>query len=74
MIGRLTGRLLEKQPPHLVLDVQGVGYELEASMNTLLGLPAVGEDCSCSPIWSCVKTPSCSMASARSRSVVCSGN
>ncbi|MHC9037568.1 OB-fold domain-containing protein, partial [Cobetia marina] len=45
MIGRLTGRLLEKQPPHLVLDVQGVGYELEASMNTLLGLPAVGEDC-----------------------------
>ena len=45
MIGRLTGTLLEKQPPQLVLDVQGVGYELEASMNTLLGLPAVGEHC-----------------------------
>nr|WP_163503267.1 Holliday junction branch migration protein RuvA [Halomonas socia] len=43
MIGRLRGTLLEKQPPWLVLDVGGVGYELEASMNTLLALPATGE-------------------------------
>ncbi|APX93101.1 Holliday junction branch migration protein RuvA [Halomonas sp. 1513] len=43
MIGRLRGTLLEKQPPWLVLDVGGVGYEIEASMNTLLALPAVGE-------------------------------
>lgn len=43
MIGRLRGTLLEKQPPWLVIDVGGVGYELEASMNTLLALPGVGE-------------------------------
>ena len=43
MIGRLRGTLLEKQPPWLVVDVAGVGYELEASMTTLVALPAVGE-------------------------------
>lgn len=43
MIGRLRGTLLEKQPPWLVVDVGGVGYELEASMSTLLALPAIGE-------------------------------
>lgn len=43
MIGRLRGTLLEKQPPWLVIDVSGVGYELEASMNTLLALPGAGE-------------------------------
>ncbi|SDF96936.1 Holliday junction DNA helicase subunit RuvA [Onishia taeanensis] len=43
MIGRLRGTLLEKQPPGLVVDVGGVGYELEASMTTLLALPGVGE-------------------------------
>ncbi|AXY41473.1 Holliday junction branch migration protein RuvA [Halomonas sp. JS92-SW72] len=43
MIGRLRGTLLEKQPPWLVVDVAGVGYELEASMTTLVALPATGE-------------------------------
>ncbi len=43
MIGRLRGTLLEKQPPWLVVDVAGVGYELEASMTTLVALPANGE-------------------------------
>ncbi|MFD2189929.1 Holliday junction branch migration protein RuvA [Pistricoccus aurantiacus] len=43
MIGRLRGTLLEKQPPWLVIDVGGVGYELEASMTTLLALPAPSE-------------------------------
>ncbi|MFY0989002.1 Holliday junction branch migration protein RuvA [Halomonas sp. C05BenzN] len=43
MIGRLRGTLLDKQPPWLVVDVAGVGYELEASMNTLVALPAPGE-------------------------------
>jgi len=43
MIGFLKGRLAMKQPPTLLLDVNGVGYELEAPMSTFYGLPAVGE-------------------------------
>jgi Holliday junction DNA helicase RuvA len=43
MIGRLTGLLLEKQPPHILLDVHGVGYELDAPMSTFYRLPALGE-------------------------------
>lgn len=46
MIGRLSGSLLEKQPPWIVIDVHGVGYELETSMNTLVALPAPGESVS----------------------------
>ncbi|MDY7218773.1 Holliday junction branch migration protein RuvA [Denitrificimonas sp. JX-1] len=43
MIGYLRGTLLEKQPPHVLLDVNGVGYELEVPMTTLFQLPAVNE-------------------------------
>ncbi len=43
MIGRLKGILLEKQPPAILVDVQGVGYELEASMSTFYHLPECGE-------------------------------
>ncbi|MEQ6917503.1 Holliday junction branch migration protein RuvA [Halomonas aquatica] len=43
MIGRLRGTLIEKQPPWLVVDVAGVGYELEASMTTLVAMPGTGE-------------------------------
>ncbi len=43
MIGRLKGILLEKQPPAILLDVQGVGYELEASMSTFYNLPENGD-------------------------------
>lgn len=46
MIGRLSGQLLAKQPPWIVIDVHGVGYELETSMNTLVALPTVGESVS----------------------------
>lgn len=43
MIGRLQGTILEKQPPTVLIDVQGVGYELEASMSTFYHLPDCGE-------------------------------
>ncbi|WP_293267871.1 Holliday junction branch migration protein RuvA [Neptunomonas sp.] len=42
MIGRLKGEIIEKQPPQLLVDVQGVGYEVEASMNTFFRLPDMG--------------------------------
>lgn len=43
VIGRLRGTLAEKQPPHLIVDVNGLGYELEVPMTTLYRLPKVGE-------------------------------
>ncbi len=43
MIGRLTGTLLEKQPPELVVEVHGVGYELDVPMSSFYNLPAIGE-------------------------------
>jgi len=43
VIGRLSGILLAKQPPHLMIDVHGVGYEVEAPMSTFFRLPAVGD-------------------------------
>ncbi len=46
MIGRLKGILVHKQPPWLVVDVHGVGYELEAPMSTFYDLPAVGSEVS----------------------------
>jgi holliday junction DNA helicase RuvA len=44
MIGRLRGILIHKQPPWLVLDVHGVGYELEAPMSTFYDLPETGKE------------------------------
>ncbi len=44
MIGRLHGILLEKQAPHLLIDVHGVGYELQAPMSTFYRLPEIGRE------------------------------
>ncbi|PVV17264.1 MAG: Holliday junction branch migration protein RuvA [gamma proteobacterium symbiont of Ctena orbiculata] len=43
MIGRLKGELVHKQAPHLLIDVNGVGYELEAPLSTFFTLPESGQ-------------------------------
>ncbi|MEJ2399112.1 MAG: Holliday junction branch migration protein RuvA [Gammaproteobacteria bacterium] len=43
MIGRISGILLEKQPPQLLVEVNGIGYEVDAPMSTFYQLPDVGE-------------------------------
>lgn len=43
MIGRIAGTLLEKNPPQLLVDCAGVGYEIDVPMSTFYNLPAVGE-------------------------------
>ncbi|THJ32183.1 Holliday junction branch migration protein RuvA [Lampropedia aestuarii] len=46
MIGKLSGKLVEKAPPLVVIDCHGVGYEVLVSMNTFYNLPQLGEACS----------------------------
>jgi Holliday junction DNA helicase RuvA len=43
MIGRLTGTLAEKNPPQVLVDCQGVGYEVDVPMSTFYNLPGLGE-------------------------------
>lgn len=44
MIGRLRGVLLEKRPPQILVDVSGVGYEVDVPMSTFCNLPAEGAE------------------------------
>lgn len=46
MIGQIRGIILEKQPPQLIVDVQGLGYEIDAPMGTFYQLPEVGQEVS----------------------------
>src|SRR6202171_5038056 len=43
MIGRLSGTLAEKNPPQLLIDANGVGYEVDVAMSPFYNLPAIGE-------------------------------
>lgn len=43
MIGQLTGKLISKQPPEVLIDVQGVGYEVQMPMTCFFELPDIGE-------------------------------
>ena len=43
MIGKLTGTLLEKNPPQILIDCHGVGYEVDVPMSTFYNLPVTGE-------------------------------
>lgn len=43
MIGRITGTLIEKNPPQIVVEANGIGYEIDVPMSTFYGLPATGQ-------------------------------
>ncbi|KAG0162153.1 hypothetical protein DFQ28_000584 [Apophysomyces sp. BC1034] len=43
MIGRIAGILLEKNPPHLLVDCSGIGYEIDVPMSTFYNLPGIGD-------------------------------
>ena len=44
MIGRIQGRLIESNPPHILVDVHGVGYEIDVPMSTFYSLPNLGSE------------------------------
>ena len=44
MIGRISGKLIARHPPQVIVDVQGIGYEIDVPMSTFYQLPATGSD------------------------------
>ena len=56
MIGFVRGRLAQKEPPWLVVDVNGVGYEIEAPMSTSFACPTSALKCCCARTSSCART------------------
>ena len=44
MIGRIAGRLIEKNPPQILVDVNGIGYEIDVPMSTFYNLPDIGQN------------------------------
>ena len=44
MIGRIKGQLVESNPPHILVDVHGVGYEVDVPMSTFYNLPALASE------------------------------
>ena len=44
MIGRIAGRLIEKNPPQILVDVNGIGYEIDVPMSTFYNLPEIGQN------------------------------
>ena len=68
MIGKLTGTLLDKSPPQVLVDCSGVGYEVDVPMSTFYNLPALGEQVTLLTHFVDAKMPSCCLVLPRRRS------
>jgi Holliday junction resolvasome RuvABC DNA-binding subunit len=72
VIARLRGKLAEKEPSRVVIDVSGVGYEVFVPLTTFTAMPDAGNDVSSTSIPTSARTPSPCLASRRGRSVASS--
>ena len=74
MIGRLSGVLLEKAPPHVLVDCNGVGYEVDVPMSTFYNLPHTGERVVLFTHLTVREDATCCSASAAPRNAPCSAS